>query len=108
MSSDIDHDIAWLEINRSKPVLVTLQLSDNDIRRSGLCVIADRQLGLLDCIGLDRRNEPIDQDEREVSSVVLEHDLINHDAEIACIAGRAEGLTHFDRDTSRMAPVPRR
>src|SRR5438093_1006921 len=83
VSPDIDHSVAGLEINRPEVVLVTLQSGGNDIRCSGLRVVANLQRGLVDFVLLDGRNEPVDQDERDISPLVLERDLIDHDTESA-------------------------
>ena len=101
VSSNIDHGVAGLEINRSELVLVTLQLSDNDIGRSGLRVVADLQLGPADLVLLHGCNESVHQDEGKVSPFVLEHDLIDHDTENARISGSMDGFAHFDRDDGR-------
>ena len=104
VSSDIDHGVAGLEINRAEPVLVTLQLRDDHLRRRGVRVVADRQFGLVDPMLPDGRNEPIDEDERDASPVALEHDLIHHHAESAGISGSVEGLAHLDRDDHGWLP----
>src|SRR6266542_1370072 len=104
VSSNIDHGVAGLELNRAEQVLVTLQLRDDHLRRRGVRVVADLQLGLVDPVLPDGRNEPIDEDERDASPVALEHDLIQHHSESAGISGSVEELAHLDRDDHGWLP----